>query len=180
MPLVNRLLLLFIVLGASVGCDQATKQIANATLKGEPMRSYLGDTFRFTWATNEGAFLSLGANLPDGLRFAILTVAVGLLLLGIVVFTATSKILDASQVSGYAMIAGGGLSNWLDRARNDGAVVDFMNMGIGRLRTGVFNVADLAIIAGIVFLLVAGWKQDRAKKKQDALAAVTGPPPPAP
>lgn len=174
MTLVNRLLLLFAVLGLSVGCDQATKQIANATLKGEPMRSYLGDTFRLTWATNEGAFLSLGANLPDGMRFGILTVAVGLLLLGIVVFTATSAKLDASHVSGYAMIAGGGLSNWVDRARNDGAVVDFMNMGIGGLRTGVFNVADLAIIAGIALLLIAGWKQDRAKKRAEL--AVTGPP----
>ncbi len=170
MTLFNRLLLLFAVLGLSVGCDQASKQLANATLKGEPMRSFLGDTFRLTWATNEGAFLSLGANLPDGMRFGILTVAVGLLLLGIVIFTATSGALDSGQVAGYAMIAGGGLSNWVDRARNDGAVVDFMNMGIGRLRTGVFNVADLAILAGIAFLLFAGWKRDReAKKKKEAL-----------
>lgn len=172
MTLLNRLLLLFAVLGLSVGCDQATKQLANATLKGEPMRSYLGDTFRFTWATNDGAFLSLGANLPDSLRFALLTVAVGGLLLGIVVFTATSTKLHSGQVSGYAMIAGGGLSNWIDRARNDGSVVDFMNMGIGRLRTGVFNVADLAILVGIGFLLYSGWKHDRAEKKKAEQAAV--------
>ena len=178
MTLINRLLLLFAVLGLSVGCDQATKQLANATLKGAAMHSYLGDTFRLTWATNEGAFLSLGANLPDGMRFFILTVAVGLLLLGIVVFTALSKKLNPSQVSGYAMIAGGGLSNWVDRARNDGSVVDFMNMGLGpRLRTGVFNVADLAIIAGIGFLLYAGWVHDRAAKKAKALQAPVSPPP---
>ena len=166
MPLFNRLLLLFTVVGFSVGCDQATKQIANATLKGEPMRSFLGDTFRLTWATNEGAFLSLGANLPTPMRFGLLTVAVGALLLGIVIFTATSAKLNSGQVSGYAMIAGGGLSNWLDRARNDGSVVDFMNMGLGRLRTGVFNVADLAILMGIGFLLYAGWKQDKEEKKK--------------
>lgn len=177
MTLINRLLLLFAVLGLSVGCDQATKELANATLKGEPMRSFLGDTFRLTWATNEGAFLSLGANLPDGMRFGILTVAVGLLLLGIVIFTATSAKLNSGQVAGYAMIAGGGLSNWLDRARNDGSVVDFMNMGIGRLRTGVFNVADLAILAGIGFLLYAGWKFDREEKRKKALEAPVAPSP---
>ena len=172
MTLINRLLLLFAVLGLSVGCDQATKQLANATLKGEPMRSFLGDTFRLTWATNDGAFLSLGATLPQAMRFGILTVAVGLLLVGIVIFTATNAKLNANQVSGYAMIAGGGLSNWVDRARNDGSVVDFMNMGLGRLRTGVFNVADLAILAGIGFLLYAGWKQDREdKKKKDSYSA---------
>jgi signal peptidase II len=35
-----------------------------------------------------------------------------------------------------------------------GAVTDFMNLGIGSLRTGIFNVADLAIVAGIALLLV--------------------------
>jgi len=175
--LLNRLLLLFAVLGLSVGCDQATKQLANATLKGEPMRSYLGDTFRLTWATNDGAFLSLGANLPPAMRFGILTVAVGLLLLGIVIFTAANAKLNPLQVAGYAMIAGGGLSNWVDRARNDGSVVDFMNMGIGRLRTGVFNIADLAILAGIGFLLFAGWKQDREEKRKKALETPAAPVP---
>jgi signal peptidase II len=177
-PLMNRLLLLFAVLGLSVGCDQATKQIANATLKGEPMRSFLGDTFRLVWATNEGAFLSLGANLPPAMRFFVLTAAVGLLLLGIVIFTAVSSKLNSHQVSGYAMIAGGGLSNWVDRARHDGSVVDFLNLGIGRLRTGIFNVADLAILAGIGFLLFAGWKHDRDEKaKQKAAAPPAAPVP---
>ena len=170
MTLINRLLLLFATIGLSVGCDQTTKTIATATLKGEPMKSYLGDTFRLVWATNDGAFLSLGANLPDGMRFWILTVAVGALLLGIVIFTATNVKLDAIQVAGYGMIAGGGLSNWVDRARYDGSMVDFLNLGLGGLRTGIFNIADLAILAGIGFLLYAGWKQDRAQKKQ-ALAA---------
>jgi signal peptidase II len=33
-------------------------------------------------------------------------------------------------------------------------VIDFMNVGIGSLRTGIFNVADMAILlgAGIVLL----------------------------
>ena len=98
-----------------------------------------------------------------------LTVAVGLLLAGIVIFTAVNAKLNPHQVSGYAMIAGGGLSNWVDRARNDGSVVDFMNLGIGTvLRTGIFNVADLAIVLGILFLLYAGWKLERDEKRARA------------
>ncbi len=172
---VNRLLLLSSVLGFSVGCDQATKVIAIAQLEGKPSHSFLGDIFRLTFAKNEGAFLSLGAQLPDSARFWVLTVAVGVLLLGIVVFTAVSAKLNPVQVSGYAMIAGGGLSNWMDRARNSGSVVDFMNLGIGRLRTGIFNVADLAILVGIGFLLYAGWKLERDEKRA---ALATSPPPP--
>jgi signal peptidase II len=33
--------------------------------------------------------------------------------------------------------------------------VDFLNVGIGPLRTGIFNVADMAIMLGVA-LLIAG------------------------
>jgi signal peptidase II len=33
-------------------------------------------------------------------------------------------------------------------------VVDFLNVGIGSLRTGVFNVADMAIMAGVALFLL--------------------------
>lgn len=38
----------------------------------------------------------------------------------------------------------------------DGDGVDFLNVGVGPVRTGVFNVADMAIAAGVVILLFAG------------------------
>lgn len=37
-----------------------------------------------------------------------------------------------------------------------GRVIDFLNVGIGPLGTGIFNVADMAIIAGVVMLIVEG------------------------
>jgi len=53
-----------------------------------------------------------------------------------------------------ALFVTGGASNWIDRVVR-GSVIDFLNVGIGRLRTGVFNIADVAIMAGAgVFLLV--------------------------
>lgn len=161
MSWVRRVLVMVVGLGASMACDQATKSIATDHLKGRPGHSFLGDTVRLTWATNDGAFLSLGGNLPETARFWVLTVAVGLLLLAIIAYALFSPKLTAFQVAGYAVIAGGGLSNWVDRARFGGVVVDFMNLGIGPVRTGIFNVADLAIIAGIVLLFIDGWKKDQ-------------------
>lgn len=150
--------------------DQWTKQVATAVLKGQPVRVYLGDLFRLQFATNEGAFLSLGASLPPGGRYWVLTIGVGLLLLGLTVYALGSLKLDATQVGGYAFIASGGFSNWIDRARFDGSVVDFMNMGVGSLRTGVFNIADLAIIVGIAILFIHSWKHE---KKMKAAAAAS-------
>lgn len=165
MSLLKRIGILAVVLGSSVSIDQATKVIAQRALASRPGTSYLGDTFRLQYAQNKGAFLSLGAALPDTARFWVLTVSVGLLLVGILLFALLSTKLNGVQVAGYGFIGGGGLSNWIDRAMRNGEVVDFMNMGIGSLRTGVFNVADLAIIAGIILLVLEGWVRERREKQ---------------
>jgi signal peptidase II len=52
------------------------------------------------------------------------------------------------------LFVAGGISNWIDRVVN-GSVVDFMNVGVGWLRTGIFNFADVAIMLGItLFVLI--------------------------
>jgi signal peptidase II len=173
----------------SMALDQWTKQLATASLKGKPPVTFLGDTVRLLWAQNEGAFLSLGASLPGNARYWVLTIGVGLLLLALTVYALGSKALDGLQVGSYALIASGGFSNWVDRARFDGSVVDFMQLGIGTTPlTGVFNVADLAILAGIGLLFWHGWRAERraralAKTSADAPgeASSDGPstPPPA-
>jgi signal peptidase II len=161
MKFLHRAALVALLLAVSVGCDQATKRIATAALAQHPGYSFLGDTVRLVYAENAGAFLSLGGSLPAAARFLLLTVAVGLVLLFILGYAFFAKKLDALEVAGYACIAGGGISNWVDRALNDGRVVDFMNLGIGPVRTGIFNVADLVLIAGIVILLYAGRRRER-------------------
>ncbi len=172
MPFARRAFIFAFVTLVSVALDQVTKVIATRTLTPGITYQHFADLFRWQLARNEGAFLSLGAGLPPGARFWVLTVGVGALLVGIGIYALTAKVMDDAHVAGYALIASGGLSNWVDRARFDGSVVDFMNLGIGTtLRTGVFNVADLAIIAGIVVLLIAGWRHDKRKKAEEAKAA---------
>jgi signal peptidase II len=63
-----------------------------------------------------------------------------------------SRHLGAPRVLGLALLTGGGLGNWLDRLLHSGAVVDFVSLGLGSLRTGIFNVADVAIVAGALLL----------------------------
>lgn len=169
----RRLPVFLVVFVGQVVVDQWTKQLATEHLKNTPSKSWLGDVFRLQYATNDGAFLSLGSTLPPQARFWMLTVGVGLLLLSLTVYALLSEPLwktklDRAQVGAYSLIASGGFSNWIDRARFDGSVVDFMNMGLGSLRTGVFNVADLSILAGIGVLLVHGWREERRQKRAAA------------
>jgi signal peptidase II len=95
--------------------------------------------------------------------------------LAILYFAVRGKGLTAMPVAGYALIAAGGLSNWVDRARFDGKVVDFMNMGLGPVRTGIFNVADLQILVGIALVLLAGKPPDEKDEKPPAPAHVVPP-----
>ena len=57
---------------------------------------------------------------------------------------------------GLALFIAGGVSNWIDRAVR-GSVVDFLNVGIGPIRTGVFNVADMAIMLGAAIVVFVGF-----------------------
>ena len=61
---------------------------------------------------------------------------------------------------GVALFVAGGASNFPDRIIY-GMVIDFMNVGIGSLRTGIFNVADMAIMLGAGILVLEGYRSDR-------------------
>lgn len=141
-----------------VGCDQATKVVAKDRLPTNETLSFAGDTFRLHYAENTGAFLSLGALLPEQVRFWLFTILAGLLLVGILIYALLDNKLSTGSIVAYGLIVGGGVGNLIDRILRDGAVVDFLNVGIGSLRTGVFNVADMAITTGVVMMLVMSFR----------------------
>lgn len=140
--------------GSAVLLDRITKIWAVESLKGEPSISYWNDFFRLVYAENTGAFLSLGSGLDDNWRTIILSVLPILVLLYVLYFILFSKNLGAWQATAFSLILGGGISNIIDRIM-EGRVVDFMNMGLLGVRTGIFNVADMAIMAGLFMMLYA-------------------------
>lgn len=155
MQKVNRLLILFFVLISCVGCDQATKFVARQTLATAPVQEYAGGLFRLVYAENPGAFLSLGATLPATTRFWIFVVMAALLLTGVGIFALRSlQQTPLPVIVAIALVIGGGLGNLIDRIVHDGRVVDFMQVGFPWLRTGVFNVADMAIMTGVGLMLL--------------------------
>lgn len=143
--------------------DHITKIIAKTTLKYSAPKVYLGDFFRFQYAENTGAMLGLGSGLPENVRFWLLTVVVGILLFVLLAYVLFGRRLSNLQIISLSLISGGGLSNFLDRIINNGRVVDFMNMGIGWLRTGIFNVADVMIMIGMGLILIFGISKPHSK-----------------
>ncbi len=156
MRFISRSILVSILLFGCVGCDQATKGIARANLVPGGAHSYVYDTIRLDLARNTGAFLSIGENLPATARSAIFIVGVGFLTLGSLLAALFARGLNRWQIAAFALIAGGGLGNLMDRLTHDGGVTDFLNIGIGNVRTGIFNVADMVLMIGIAVLCFGG------------------------
>ena len=146
----KRLLLVLAILFSCVGCDQATKSVAKAYLSETHAVVLLGDTVRLQVAKNYGAFLSLGSSIGESSRGMLLSVVVGLVLAALLAYLFISKPQNPIVGVSIALIVGGGVSNLIDRLRYGGYVVDFLNVGIGPVRTGIFNVADMAIMVGVV------------------------------
>ena len=148
----KRVIVIAIILLCCIGCDQATKQIARQSLPRFQVIRLFHDTIRLQYTENRGGFLSLGAGIPEMARYWIFTILVGLFLAGLFIFLVITKRLGNQQFLALSLVLAGGLSNWLDRILHGGWVVDFLNLGLGNLRTGVFNVADLAIMLGVIWL----------------------------
>ncbi len=146
-----------VVLASCVGCDHASKRVAEAWLAGAGSLAVAGDTIQFQLAENPGAFMSLGAALPESVRQLILLGMVPLLIALVCLHFARLVHVARAQWLALALVAGGGIGNWLDRVLHDGTVTDFVSIGVGGLRTGIFNLADLAVVAGVGLLLVSSW-----------------------
>ena len=168
MTRVQRLLLLLVAGGAIVGVDRWTKILASANLPGTGVHDYLGGCLLIAYAENTGAFLSLGAEMSPALRFVAFVVVVGLVLLGVLAVYLGRRHLDRFTAVALALILAGGGSNLYDRIAYDGVVVDFLNVGLGPVRTGMFNVADMAITAGVILIALLGIRKERPARDPDS------------
>ena len=154
MRLVKRFIVIMVVLISCVGCDQVTKSAAQSHLSETDSRSFLGDTVRLQLAYNAGGFLGLGASLPAQWRVGLFSVGVLMLLLLLLNYALFVKAISVPMLLAFALLLAGGVGNLADRLLYEGVVVDFINIGIGRVRTGIFNVADIAVTAGVLALSV--------------------------
>jgi len=150
----KRFALILVTLFACVGCDQQTKSLATMHLRGNEPRSFFADTVRLDYTENTGSFLGLGASLPVEWRTAIFSVGCTLGITALLIYALVMPRSTALQVLALALICAGGIGNLLDRWMF-GHVRDFLNVGVGPIRTGIFNVADATLMAGslLAFLL---------------------------
>jgi signal peptidase II len=148
---IRRRVVLAVVIVLTIALDQGTKVMARESLQDAYARHYAG-VLSLVFTENPGAFLSIGSNLPANVRHVVFDglVSMGLLAAAFVLFT--GRMQPGPDDVAIALIIGGGVGNLVDRFRLGGRVTDFIYLEAGPLHTGVFNIADMAITGGVLWL----------------------------
>jgi signal peptidase II len=150
-------LLLVFVLCSCVGCDQFAKDFARDRIRASGPVALIEDALHLVYTENSGVAFGVGSGLPEEFRFWIFIVGISIVLIAIAAVAYMRRHQGLLYLTGAALLVGGGASNLVDRLTNDGYVVDFLMISLGGLRTAVFNVADVLVLAGAVTVVVSAF-----------------------
>lgn len=140
------------------GCDHATKLAAEAKLSAGGAVPIVSGVLELRYTQNDDTAFSLlrtfGVARSPGALLAMAAVALGLVL---VTWLAAWRRATLVQHVGFALVVAGAAGNVVDRALR-GYVVDFIHL----TRWPVFNVADVAVVLGMLLLLHAASRRAQA------------------
>ncbi len=142
-----------ILISINISCDQLTKAIVRKRIAPSERIIVISDHLTLTNVENSGAFLSMGQTWWQPLKSILFIVLpIMMLLMGIYyMMRLGGRRPWVTLALGFAI--GGGVGNMIDRVLY-GSVTDFLHIRIGPFQTGIFNMADVSIMIGIVALLL--------------------------
>jgi len=130
---------------ATLAADQAAKIAAVHLLSDHQPYPVAGRWLYLTLARNPGGAFGI---LPQAAVY--LTAASAILAVAILLYARVAVAHSALLTSAVAMLLGGAIGNLIDRLRL-GHVVDFIDLRVWP----IFNVADIAITAGVGLIVLA-------------------------
>jgi signal peptidase II len=161
---VRRLVVFVIVAFVTLALDQSSKAWARGALHEGTREAVIDGYWDWELARNPGVAFSLLPRGETGTRVALSAIAA--LAVGALVFGAARTRPDERRKRvAYALIAGGALGNLVDRVR-DGAVTDFVRWHVHDHLWPIFNIADAALVIGVVVLIAGDLfarRRERAK-----------------
>lgn len=153
--------LLYPVAAAAYLLDRITKLLVEDRLAGRPPVRLIPGVLDLNYTTNSGGAFGLGRSAP--LVFAVATVVVA-----IAIGVASLRLSRPSAAIALGLILGGALGNLTDRVVHgsgfSGSVTDFIDFQIWP----VFNLADSAIVIGVIVLAFTGWRREDQGDAEEA------------
>ena len=147
-----RIVLILLIITVNIGCDQFSKKIVKRSVLPYETIHVLNDHLTVTRVENSGAFLSAGDSMSKSSKQIFLTlIPVIAMVLGLVYLFL--KPVSGNMLVGLCFVIGGGVGNLFDRILY-GSVTDFLYLKFGIFQTGIFNMADVSIMAGMSVILL--------------------------
>lgn len=162
-----RTILILLVLSLNIGCDQVSKSMVRAKVRPYERIGFLYNHITLQHVENTGAFLSMGDNLSGVLRMLLLNILPLIAVIAGLVYILTRPDMNSIPLLGIIMIIGGGFGNIYDRIAR-GSVTDFFHINFVIFQTGIFNIADMSIMAGMFIILIYSWLRKPDSTKQNA------------
>jgi len=147
----NSFILLLVL--ANAGCDQISKNVAREQLDYYETVNVIGEHLILTKIENTGAFLSAGDSLDSSVKFLFLSILPLIALCYGIYYLLTHSQLPRLLVLGICFVIGGGLGNLYDRIIF-GSVTDFLHIDFFVIKTGIFNLADVSIMIGMIMIII--------------------------
>jgi signal peptidase II len=142
------------------GCAQPADLLARRC--GGVPQPVIDGLWDWELAYNPGVAFSTFASMTGQTGMQVILSLIALLALaGITVLAMRTAPDERGKRVAYALIAGGALGNLVDRV-HDGAVTDFVRWRIHAHAWPIFNLADAALLIGVVLLLFMGRRARRA------------------
>ncbi|XLS28306.1 signal peptidase II [Flavobacteriaceae bacterium M23B6Z8] len=146
-----RKVLLVLIILVNIGCDQVSKELVRDEVAANAYIELAGKYLVLTNVENTGAFLGFGSSLSPILKNILLLGLPTIMLLALTTYMFRSKKTDFPTTIAFGFILGGGFGNLYDRFVH-GSVTDFVHINLGFVKTGIFNMADVSVTVGILFL----------------------------
>lgn len=165
MKIESKYLVLCTLTGFLVVLDQVIKIYVHANFGLGESVVVIQDYFRFTYVRNPGAAFGIFRDAAPLFR-QIFFLTMPPIAMGIIVYMMREvPSSDRWQVFSLSLIFGGALGNYIDRLRY-GYVIDFLDFHYKEQWSyPAFNVADSAIVCGVILLATLMIKRDLAMKK---------------
>ncbi|WP_058307888.1 signal peptidase II [Gracilibacillus massiliensis] len=152
----------YVIALAVIVIDQVTKWLIVTNMELGERISLIESFFYLTSHRNSGA--AWGILQGQMTFFYIITIIV----IGFIIFY-IQKYAKESMLLGTALafVLGGAIGNFIDRLFRK-EVVDFFDIYIGTYNYPIFNIADSALVVGVIIIFIYTFIDERNKKKEQA------------
>ena len=154
MNLFNRKYLLLICMTCLlVSIDQITKIFVHTQFQLHESVNVIENFFSITYVRNFGAAFGFLSQTPPVFRdiFFLIMPPIACLIILFILKGVDEK--DTYQTLCLTSIFAGAIGNYLDRLQFR-YVIDFLDFHVGKYSWPAFNVADMAIVGGVIFLMI--------------------------